>query len=351
MTSSLNVCDIVTNPNQPRKHFDEESIRELADSILSDGLQSPILVRPRDGKFEIVQGERRYRAHVLAELDTIRAEIREMSEDEAFHLAVIENIQREQLTDIEEARAFQRYIEMGYTHEAVAQKVKKSRTYVTTKLRLLKLIPEIQDLISLGRVSTGHAVQILKLESITDRLCGDLCFKGDEPDVFSYFQKHILLDLRKKSKITVADVTEMVDRLRERFLLAIIAVFNGRWSLEFHRGEKMSLTAHGYCMTYSLRIDAVEKGDIDFLLQRMLTRAEADPAGPKRWEIYRIMDDLTARLFALGTPQWPAEEIERRQRKVFDETTGKFDSDALEEILSWQTIDHVGDLSHDIPSH
>lgn len=347
MTIKLNISDVITNPNQPRKHFDERALRELADSIVSDGLQSPILVRPRDGKYEIVQGERRYRAHVLAGLHTIPAEVREIEDEEAFHLAVIENIQREQLTDMEEARAFQRYIEMGYTHDAVAQKVKKSRTYVTTKLRLLKLIPEMQDLISQGKISTGHAVQVLRLEGVVARLCGEYCFKGDEPDAFSFFQKQLLNDIRNKVKVTVADVSEMVDRIHETFLAAMIAVFNGRWDVEFIRAEKMSLTAHGYCMTYSLRIEAIEREDIEFLLKRMLSKAEADPAGPKRWEIYRSMDDLASRLFETGVPRWSADEIARRQRKTYDEKTGKFDNEALDDIFSWQFIWHGEGVSCD----
>lgn len=342
MAINLNISDVITNPNQPRKHFDERALRELADSIVSDGLQSPILVRPRDGKYEIVQGERRYRAHVLAGLHTIPAEVREIEDEEAFHLAVIENIQREQLTDMEEARAFQRYIEMGYTHEAVAQKVKKSRTYVTTKLRLLKLIPEMQDLISQGKLSTGHAVQVLRLESIVTRLCGEYCFKGSEPDAFSYFQKQIFQDLREREKITVADVSELIDRIHETFLLAMIAVFNGRWSMEFLRMKEMSLTAHGYCMMFSLRIEALERADVDFLLQRMLAKVEANPAGPKRWEIYRSMDELATRLFETGVPQWPADEIARRQRG-----TGELDDKALDDILSWQFIWHGKDVSCD----
>lgn len=347
MAKNLNIGDVITNPNQPRQHFDEDSLRELADSIISDGLQSPILVRPRDGKYEIVQGERRYRAHVLAGLDTIRAEVRELDDNDAFHLAVIENIQREQLTDIEEARAYQRYIEMGFTHEAIAQKVKKSRTYVTTKLRLLKLIPDIQDLISQGRMSTGHAVQVLRLESIIGRLCGENCLRGNEPDAFSYFQRQLHEDLRKKERIIVADVSELIDRIHERFLLAMIAVFNGRWSMEFLHMKEMSLTAHGFCMVYSLRIDAIERGDIDFLLQRMLAKVESDPTGPKRWQIYRSMDELATRLFETGVPQWPTDEMARRQRKTYDESTGKFNNEAMDDILSWQTIWHGDDVSQD----
>lgn len=340
MTLSLNIGDIYTNSKQPRKYFNEDSLRELAESICADGLQFPILVRPYEGKFEIVQGERRYRACLLAGLETIQAEIRELSDDEAFHLAVIENIQREQLTDIEEAHAFQRYIEMGYTHDAVASKVKKSRTYVTTKLRLLRLAPQIQDLISQGQISTGHAVQVLKLESILERLCGELCFKGEEENTFSYFQGVLAKEIMEQERVTVADIINMIDNIRARFILAIIAVFNGRWNCEFERMESTSLTAHGYCMTYSLRIEALQQEDIEFLLNRMLREAESDPDGPERWEIYKRMDDLSSRLFKEGrSPEWPPDEIARRSHKIIDEVTGKFDTHAMDKVFSWQFID------------
>src|SRR5690606_13026930 len=116
---TIQLSEIITNPNQPRKHFDEQAHQELAESIKKDGLQEAILVRPKGDKFEIVQGERRYRAPKLAGLESIQAKVREVDDEEAFHLAVIENIQREQLSPIEEARAFARYVELGYTHEEI----------------------------------------------------------------------------------------------------------------------------------------------------------------------------------------------------------------------------------------
>ncbi|WP_052759477.1 ParB/RepB/Spo0J family partition protein [Paenibacillus sp. DMB20] len=138
MTKELILESIVVNPDQPRKHFDEESLRQLAESIKADGLQSPILVRPKAGNFEIVQGERRYRAHVIAGLGTIRADVRELSDEDAFHLAVIENIQREQLTEMEEARAFQRYVELGLTHDAIAKKSQQESDLRDDEIKVAK---------------------------------------------------------------------------------------------------------------------------------------------------------------------------------------------------------------------
>lgn len=166
----IKLTEMVINYNQPRKYFDEEKLNELALSIVADELQEPILVRPMEGgKYEIVQGERRYRAHQLAGLNEIEVKIKELNDENAFHLSVIENIQREQLTPIEEAHAFMKYVEMGYTHEQIAEKVSKSRTYVTSRLRLLKLVPYIHDWIAKGILSDGHAKQILKMESIVNR--------------------------------------------------------------------------------------------------------------------------------------------------------------------------------------
>src|SRR5699024_1407315 len=156
--SLIELGKIGGNDQQPRKHFDETAIKELSKSIKKEGLIQPIMVREvsRD-TFEIIHGERRYRAAKLAGLKEIPAYVREMTDDEAFHLAVIENIQREELTAVEEAQAFQRYVEMGYTHAQIAEKVSKSRTYVSSSLRLLKLNGRILAWINDGKLSEGHA--------------------------------------------------------------------------------------------------------------------------------------------------------------------------------------------------
>src|SRR5690606_776554 len=150
--------------------------------------QEPILVRPiKDKQYEIVQGERRFRAHQLNGMEEIEVKIRELNDEDAFHLAVIENIQREQLTPIEEAQAYLKYVEMGYTHEQIAHKVSKSRTHVTTRLRLLKLLPFIQDWIAEGVLSEGHAKQILKMESVINRFWRNVTYFSESP--FEKFQR------------------------------------------------------------------------------------------------------------------------------------------------------------------
>ena len=143
---------------QPRKHFDEEALQELADSIKEQGIIEPIVVRPLPNKtYEIIAGERRWRAAQLAGLDTVPCLIRECSDRAAAALTVIENVQRKDLNPIEEAESYQRLIqEFGYSHDEVAKALGKSRTGITNNLRLLKLDSNIKEIIRLGTLSEGH---------------------------------------------------------------------------------------------------------------------------------------------------------------------------------------------------
>ncbi|MET3210804.1 UNVERIFIED_CONTAM: hypothetical protein ABIC26_003765 [Paenibacillus sp. PvR008] len=166
------------------------------------------------------------------------------------------------------------------------------------------------------------------------RFCGKTKDPVGDGSLFDHFQTHYFLPQINKGKATVADAAGWVDTLRSHLLWAMIAVFNGRWDMFYeHRGR---ITAHGFCMTYGLKIEAITEGDVDFLLERMLASAGKEKDAPPRWEIYQRMDYLKERLFKNGTPSWPAEEIARRNEKVYDEETGRFDSDALERIFDWQ---------------
>lgn len=143
---------------QPRQHFDPEKLQELAESIKStDGLLQPIVVRPANGKYEIVAGERRWRAAQLACMTDISCLIYSYSDEQALQASIIENINRTDLNPIEEAFAYQRLIdEFHYLHEEVAASVGKSRTVITNSLRLLKLDPRVQQLLITGQISEGH---------------------------------------------------------------------------------------------------------------------------------------------------------------------------------------------------
>jgi ParB family chromosome partitioning protein len=158
------VSDIRPNPNQPRVHFDEESLIELASSIAQIGVLQPILVRPVAGEahFELIAGERRWRAADRAGLATIPAIVRTGDDLDSIEKALVENLHRQDLTPLEEAAAFQQLIEdFGLTHEQVADRIGKSRSAVSNTLRLLGLPPTVQHYLADGKLSAGHARALL----------------------------------------------------------------------------------------------------------------------------------------------------------------------------------------------
>ena len=161
--SDVPVAAVSPNPNQPRVHFDEESLTELASSITEMGVLQPILVRPLDdGAFELIAGERRWRAAQRAGLTTIPAVIRLTDDVSSVEQALVENLHRQDLTALEEAAAYQQLLdEFGLTHDQVATRVGKSRSAITNSLRLLGLPPAVQHLLADGQLSAGHARALL----------------------------------------------------------------------------------------------------------------------------------------------------------------------------------------------
>ena len=152
---------------QPRSVFDEAKLDELAQSILTNGVVQPVLLRRKGARFELIAGERRWRAALRAGLTQIPAVLRNVSDDKVLEIALIENIQREDLNPIEEARAYKKLIEtLGLTQESVAERVGRDRSYVTNYLRLLRLPDDIQELVQSGRLSTGHARTLLGVEHV-----------------------------------------------------------------------------------------------------------------------------------------------------------------------------------------
>ncbi|MBC7338880.1 MAG: ParB/RepB/Spo0J family partition protein [Firmicutes bacterium] len=151
-------------PGQPRQRVDEEGLAELAQSVRAHGVLQPVLVRPVAGGYELVAGERRWRAAQLAGLKTIPAVVKEVDEAERLELALVENLQREDLNPMEEAAGFRQLLEkFGYTQEQLAARVGKSRSYVANTLRLLALAEEVQEMVRAGRLSAGHARALLAL--------------------------------------------------------------------------------------------------------------------------------------------------------------------------------------------
>ncbi len=157
---------IEANSNQPRKQFDEDALAELAESIKKYGVLQPILVRKADEHYEIVAGERRWRAAKLAGLKEMPVVVRDYTEQEMAEISLIENLQREDLNPIEEARAYQTLIQTyNLTQETIAECVSKSRTVITNALRLLRLSEKIQMMLIEGLITAGHAKVLLSLEN------------------------------------------------------------------------------------------------------------------------------------------------------------------------------------------
>lgn len=157
---------IEPNSLQPRTTFDEASLEELAQSIRSNGIIQPLLVRRvDDGKYQLIAGERRWRAAQRAGLLKVPCVVKEIPDDKILELALIENIQRQELNAIEEAHAYKRLIEtLGLTQEMVAQRVGRDRTFITNYLRLLRLPEDIQHLVEVEKISTGHARALLGVD-------------------------------------------------------------------------------------------------------------------------------------------------------------------------------------------
>ncbi len=163
--SVVKITKVEPNRKQPRKNFDEDALQELADSIKQFGLLQPILVQDRKDHYEIIAGERRWRAAKLAGLKEVPVIIRNYSEQEIAEISLIENIQREDLNPIEEAQAYKRLLtEFNMKQDEVAEKVSKSRTAITNSVRLLKLCDEVQEMVIDEKISTGHARALLAIE-------------------------------------------------------------------------------------------------------------------------------------------------------------------------------------------
>lgn len=176
-TEEIPLSQVIPDSGQPRKFFNPLSLERLAKSIEKNGLLQPILVRPYgDGKYIIVHGERRYRAHKLLGIQSIKCFIREIDEDTARDLQLIENLDRNDLTDMELAFEFQRRVSLGQSHQTIADKIGKSKGFVTQRLSLLKLPKEIQERVLHGDLSFSNARKLLEIEDddVRSRISGQV---------------------------------------------------------------------------------------------------------------------------------------------------------------------------------
>ena len=192
----VKITQVEPNREQPRKNFDEDALQELADSIKQFGLLQPILVQDRKTHYEIIAGERRWRAAKLAGLKEVPVIIRDYTEQEIVEISLIENIQREDLNPIEEAQAYKKLLtEFNLKQDEVAERVSKSRTAVTNSMRLLKLCDEVQQMIIDDMLSTGHARALISIE---------------DPE-----QQYIIAQKIFDEKLSVRDVEKLVKNLNK----------------------------------------------------------------------------------------------------------------------------------------
>ena len=194
----ISITDIQKNPYQPRKEFDGEKLDELAQSIKENGVIQPIIVRqsPVIG-YEILAGERRYRASLLAGLTSIPAVVKQLSDQEMMVQSIIENLQRENLNPIEEARAYESLVEKGFTHAEIADKMGKSRPYISNSIRLLSLPEQILSEVENGKLSQAHARSLVGLNKEQQ----DYFFQRIIEEDISVRKLEALLTEKKQKKI------------------------------------------------------------------------------------------------------------------------------------------------------
>ena len=232
----ISLSDLRANPYQPRKNFDEESLEELAASIKEHGVFQPIIVKKSIKGYDIIAGERRYRASKMAGLTTIPAIIKDFTDEEMMQIALLENLQRENLTAIEEAKAYKKIIEtMNITQDELAKKVGKSRSHITNILGLLKLPTSVQDMVLYNQLSMGHARVLSKLEDPEKQ--EDLAIKVINEDLSVRTLESMIYDnnttkvvKEKKEKDTQYKYVE--DYLKEK-LGTTVKVSNDKLTIKF----------------------------------------------------------------------------------------------------------------------
>jgi len=229
--SLIDISSIKTNPYQPRIDFNEEEIKNLAQSIENQGLLQPVVVRQKDTHYEIISGERRFRAFCYLKRDKLPCIVKtKISDREMLELALVENIQREELNEIEKAIAYQKLLlEFNYTHEELSKQVGKSRTAITNSLRLLNLPEEIQQMVRQERITMGHARALLALENEKDQLqlahrieTENLSVRDIEKESQANKEKKIQkLPYKKKEEPLDPDIANILERLQYKFGTAV----------------------------------------------------------------------------------------------------------------------------------
>ena len=238
----IQLSKIQKNPYQPRKDFSEEKIQELAQSIKENGLIQPIIVRqsPVIG-YEILAGERRYRASIVAGLSEVPVIVKNLSDQDMMVHSIIENLQREDLNPVDEAKAYQSLIDKGFTHADIAEKMGKSRPYITNLVRLLNLSPFILKEVESGRLSQAHARLLINLSKNDQE---NLLKRIQAEDLSVRQVERLLQEKKQEKKIREKDffIKEEEDKLKKLLGLDVQIQLQkkdaGRISISFHNQEE-----------------------------------------------------------------------------------------------------------------
>lgn len=244
----IDIDQIKPNVNQPRKKFNEERIEELAESILEHGIIQPLVVRKSGDYYEIVAGERRWRAARKANLDKVPCIVREFSDEENMLIAIIENLQREDLDPIEEANGLNQVIrKFGMTQEEVSKSISKSRPYISNSLRLLKLPGFVQDLVSEGKISMGHARALINVEDpkLQAQICQKIIDEGlSVRDVEKLVSKNGSPKRKRRAKrVKSPDTVRMENRLKDIYGTRVSIDRSGKKGtikLEYYSDEELN---------------------------------------------------------------------------------------------------------------
>ena len=246
---TVNISKVEPNRDQPRKNFDEDALQELAESIKQHGILSPLLVVDRGEYYEIVAGERRWRAATIAGVKEVPVIVRDLTEQEIVEISIIENLQREDLNEIEEATAYKRLMtEFHLTQDEVAEKVSKSRTAIANTVRLLKLSEDVQRLLIDGMISAGHARALLGVTDSEEQFV--LAMRAfDEKLSVREIEKIVQnRGKEKKTKVKIENQmanaykdieTRLNDRLSTKVSISTKENGSGKIEIEFYSAEEL----------------------------------------------------------------------------------------------------------------
>jgi len=264
----IKISEIKSSRYQPRRYFDPEKQKELADSIREKGIVQPILVRSCKDGYELIAGERRLQAAKAVGLDRIPALVKDVIDSEALEIALIENIQREDLNPIEEAEAYQRLIkEFNLTQEGLAKEVGKDRSSVANILRLLKLPPKIQEQVSTGIISMGHARAILSLESENEQL--EVCEKIIKKGLSVREVEELVKRMRKESVSHETTMTKEPDIMLTACEEDLMRVLGTKVRIrEDTKGKG------------KIEIEFYSRADLDRIMEKIITRPDLVNSNP-----------------------------------------------------------------------